>query len=128
MTKRSLIMVLSVILVAIFVSGCFTYVSTGFGIFYRPHRAHPGYCYDCHPHPHWTKVYIDCRYYKFYFTEDGYYYFPKRGAKKVYVFKEYDCKKDKEYRSYYERRWLSEGFIEKEKDREKILQKKLKTR
>ncbi len=118
MRKRNLIIILTVIFVTIFISGCFTYVSTGFGIFYRPHRAHPRYCYDCHPHPHWTKVYVGCRYYKFYFVEDGYYYLPKRGAKKVYVFKEYNYKKDKEYKDYYKRRWL------KEKDREKILQQK----
>ena len=34
MRKRNLVIVLMVVLVSIFISGCFTYVSTGFGIFY----------------------------------------------------------------------------------------------
>jgi len=38
MGKRNLIIALVIVLVSIFISGCFTYVSTGFGIFYPPHH------------------------------------------------------------------------------------------
>jgi len=108
MRKRSVKIILSVILVAIFVSGCFTYVGTGWGIFFPPHRAHPRYCYDCHPHPHWTRVYVDCGYYKFFFVEDGYFHIPKRGSERIYVYQDYDYKKDKEYKNHYKNRMLKE--------------------
>ena len=114
MKKRNLIIVLGIVLVSIFISGCFTYVSTGFGIFDHPHHRYPAYCYDCHPRPHWARVYVDCRFYEFNFDDDGYWYIPRHGAKKVYVFKEYDYRIDKERKDYYKHRWM------KEEQREKI--------
>ncbi|KPL04347.1 MAG: hypothetical protein AMJ90_01235 [candidate division Zixibacteria bacterium SM23_73_2] len=120
MKKRNLAIILTVILVGIFLSGCFTYVRTGFGIFYRPHRIHPRYCYDCHPHPCWTEIYVECGYYEFSFSEDEYYYIPKRGSERIYVYQDYDYKKDKEYKNHYKNRML------KEKDR--VTNKKPKRR
>jgi hypothetical protein len=122
MKKRNLAIILTVILVGIFLSSCFTYVRTGFGIFYRPHPIHPGYCYDCHPHPCWTKIYVECGYYEFSFLEGGYYYIAKRGSERIYVYQDYDYKKDKEYKNHYKNRML------KEKEKDRVTNKKPKRR
>ena len=115
MTKSKLVLTIILIFSFIFVSGCFTYISTGFGI-YGGHRYHrsPRYCYDCHQSPGWTRVYVECRLYDFYFLDYGYWYKPKRGKDRIYVFNDYNYKKDKEYKRYYEKRWL------REKERKKI--------
>ena len=115
MNKSKIILAAVLTLSFVFIAGCFTYVSTGFGIFHGP-RYHqpPAYCYDCHYRPAWTRVYVECRYYDFHFVDDGYWYRPKRGKDRIYVFKDYDYRKDKDFKNYYENRRL------KEKEREKI--------
>ncbi len=115
MKKSKVILAIIISLSFIFIAGCFTYISTGFGIYGRPryHRP-PEYCSDCHYRPPWTKVYVKCRHYDFHFIDDGYWYRPKKGRDRIYVFKDYDYKKDKEFKKYYKKRWL------KDKDREKI--------
>jgi hypothetical protein len=57
---------------------------------------------------------VECRHYDFRFIDDGYWYRPKKGRDRSYVFKDYDYRKDKEFVKYYENRRL------KEKERGKI--------
>lgn len=119
MKKSKAVLAVVLTLSFVFVAGCFTYISTGFGIYRHPrYQRPPGYCYDCHYRPGWTKIYVECRYHDFYFLDDGYWYRPKRGKDRIYVFKDYDYRKDKEFKKYYEKRWL------KEKDKKRIEQQK----
>jgi hypothetical protein len=57
---------------------------------------------------------VECRYNDFYFDDHGYWYRPKKGKDRIYVYKDYNYRKDKEFKRYYEKHQL------KEKERKKI--------
>jgi hypothetical protein len=84
-----------------------------------PSPHYPHHCNDCHHQPHWGSEVVDCDRYMFYFDTKGYWYAPRVGEE-VYVFKKYDYKKDKDFKSYYEKRLL------KEDQRKLILKKSVK--
>ena len=86
-------------------TGCVTYIA----FWHRPRRA-PAYCYDCHHHPRWVRVYTSCDYYVFRVVEGGYYYRPRNVKRVDYVLKKYDHKivrerqrEDKEYRKKHKK-------------------------
>ena len=112
MKSRKLVLGTLLIVLGVFVSGCALYVGGVFGgPRYRYH--HPRYCYDCHHHPTWTQVYVECNYYDFYFVDNGFYYLPRHGVDRVYVYKKYNYHKDKEFVEYYKKYRVSD----KERDR-----------
>ena len=93
---------------ALITAGCsFIFVS-------RSHSYTPGYCYDCHSHPRWHRVYTRCEYYEIKVIEGGYRYRPYRYAKhQDFKFARYDHSRDKEIREKKQK----ELKKEREKDR-----------
>ncbi len=72
-------------------SGCVTYIA----LRHRP-KATQAYCYDCHGHPGWIKVYTGCNHYKIKTAGDGYYYKPRNVKHVKYVYRTFNRKLVKE--------------------------------
>lgn len=95
--KRAVIGIMLMIGVLITAGCSFMFIS-------RSHSYTPGYCYDCHSHPRWHKVYTRCEYYEIKVVHEGYRYRPHRHAKhQDFKFARYDHARDKEIREKREK-------------------------
>ncbi|MDH4222312.1 MAG: hypothetical protein OEV55_02105 [candidate division Zixibacteria bacterium] len=126
MKSRKLILGILLIVLGVLVSGCVLYAG---GVFGGPKNRyqHPRYCFDCHHSPHWTRVYVSCEFYDFYFVDRGYYYLPRHGGHRGYVFKKYSYSKDKDFIKHYEKYRISDKEKAKlERDNRKLSKKEVK--
>jgi hypothetical protein len=121
MNKKRLALILGLVFLPILISACAIYVDDTVHHPGTPRPHHPRYCYDCHYQPVWGFDVEDCGYYAFYFGPKGYWYAPRHG-KEVYVYKKFNYKKDKEFRTHYEKKWVDDEkrvIIEKNVVKEK---------
>lgn len=106
-------------------TGCVTYIA----IWNRPHRT-PAYCYDCHGHPGWVRVYTQCDYYTFKVADGGYHYKPRLIKHAKYDYRTYDKKvvreRQKIHAEYIKQQKADKKINNKNEKKKKTLEKKPK--